>query len=247
MPREAFLARTLVELADTLVDDFDVVELLMLLTDRSVELFDVSTAGIMLATPDGELKVVASSSEAMRVLELFELQSQEGPCLDCYRTGEAVVNQDLAGSNGRWPLFKVESLKAGFKSVNALPMHLRGRTIGALSLFRTDKGAMDEVDVHSAQAFADVATIAILQHRATLADRVVREELRHALDSRVLIEQAKGLLAEPGLIDMEQAFNVLRDYARNNNLRIVEVAQDLVDGRLPAYVVKGPAAPPNAA
>jgi GAF domain-containing protein len=247
MPRESLLSRTLVELADTLVDDFDVVELLTLLTTRSVEVFNVSTAGILLTTPEGELKVVASSSEAMRDLELFELQSQEGPCLDCFRTGLPVVNLDLATTNGRWPLFKVESLKAGFHSVNALPLHLRGQTVGALNLFRKETGAMDEEDVQAAQAFADVATIAILQHRAIQADQVIKEELHHALASRVLIEQSKGLLAEPGVIDMEQAFELLRGYARRNNRRLVDVAQDLVDGTLLAYMVKNPKAPPHAA
>src|SRR2546427_10523205 len=135
MPREALLARTFVELADTLVDDFDVVELLSRLTDRCVEVLDVSAAGIMLVTPEGDLRVMASSSEAMRVLELFELQSQEGPCLDCYRSGEPVLNQDLATVDGRWRRFAPEALRAGFHSAHALPMRLRGTILGSLNLF----------------------------------------------------------------------------------------------------------------
>ena len=121
MPREALLARALVELADTLVADFDVVELLTLLADRCVEVLEVGAAGLMLAGPDAELRVMASSSEAIRVLELFELQSKEGPCLDCYLSGKPVVDQDLAGANGRWPRFAAEALAAGFHSVQRCP------------------------------------------------------------------------------------------------------------------------------
>ncbi len=172
MPREALLARTLVELADTLVDDFDIVELLTLLTDRCVDVLDVAAAGLMLVAPDGSLRVMASSSEAMRVLELFELQSQEGPCLDCYRTAEPVVNQDLAAVDSRWPRFAAEALQAGFHSVHALPMRLRGSVIGALNLFRVTAGEMRDADVEAAQALADVATITILQHRAFLESRL---------------------------------------------------------------------------
>src|SRR5688572_32904275 len=168
MTRESVLARTLVELADTLVDDFDVVELLTLLADRCVEVLDVEAAGIMLAAPDGALRVMASSSEAMRVLELFEIQAQEGPCLDSHRTGLPVVNQDLATVNGRWPRFAAEALAAGFRSVHALPMRLRGTVVGALNLFHVEPGEMHQADVDAAQALADVATIAVLQHRAAL-------------------------------------------------------------------------------
>src|SRR2546429_4120815 len=145
MPRGATLARTLVGLADTLVAEFDVVELLTRLTDGCVDVLDVGAAGIMLMSPEGDLRVMASSSEAMRVVELFELQSQEGPCLDCYRTGEPVVNQDLAVVNGRWPNFAPVALQAGFRSVHALPLRLRGQVIGAVNLFRTDEVAMDGV------------------------------------------------------------------------------------------------------
>jgi transcriptional regulator with GAF, ATPase, and Fis domain len=164
MPREALLARTLVELADTLVADFDVVELLTLLADRCVEVLEVGAAGLMLAGPDAELRVMASSSEAMRVLELFELQSKEGPCLDCYLSGKPVVGQDLAGANGRWPRFAAQALASGFHSVQALPLRWRGTVIGAVNLFQDGPGEMHEPDVEAAQALADVATIAILQH-----------------------------------------------------------------------------------
>jgi GAF domain-containing protein len=240
MQREATLARTFVELADTLVADFDVVELLTLLTDRCVEVLDVGAAGLMLVAPGGELRVMASSSEAMRVLELFELQTQEGPCLDCYRTGVAVVNQDLAAAHDRWPLFAPEALSAGFHSVQALPMRLRGAVVGALNLFHTNAREMRAEDVAAAQALADVATIAVLQHRAVIEAQVVNEQLHHALNSRVVIEQAKGMVAERGGLDMEEAFSALRAHARNGNLRLVDVANAVIDGTLPASALEVP-------
>jgi GAF domain-containing protein len=234
------LARTLVELADTLVADFDVVELLTRLTDRCVEVLDVGAAGLMLVSLQGDLRVMASSSEAARLLELFEVQSQEGPCLDCYRTGQPVVNQDLATVNGRWPRFAAEALAAGIHAVHALPMRLRGNVIGALNLFHTEPVQMREADVEAAQALADVATIAILQHRAALEAQVLNEQLNHALNSRIVIEQAKGVIAERQGLDMEQAFARLRAHARNHNRRLAEVAFDVINGTLPAAALDHP-------
>jgi GAF domain-containing protein len=230
MPREALLARTLVELADTLVDDFDVVELLTLLADRCVEVLDVAAAGLMLAAPEGDLRVVASSSEEMRLVELFELQSQEGPCPDCYRTGEPIVSENLALQGTNWPRFGPVALGAGFRSVHALPMRLRGLTIGALNLFRAEEGPLDEADVIAAQALADVATIGILQHRAAMQAHVVVDQLSHALNSRIMIEQAKGMLAERAGLDMGDAFSWLRNHARSHNLLLADVAQSVIDG-----------------
>jgi len=243
MPREAMLARTFVELADTLVADFDVVELLTLLTDRCVDVLDVGAAGLMLVGPDGDLRVMASSSETMRVLELFELQTHEGPCLDCYRTGQPVVNQDLAGADGRWPRFAAEALAAGFHSVHALPMRLRGTCIGALNLFHIDPGEMRRADIDAAQALADVATIALLQHRAVLASQLVNEQLNNALNSRIVIEQAKGMVAEREGLSIEQAFSRLRNHARNHNLLLADVAHDVISGRMAATELDRPPAP----
>jgi GAF domain-containing protein len=234
MPRETLLARTLVELADSLVADFDVVELLTVLADRCVDVLDVGAAGIMLAAPDGELRVMASSSEAMRVLELFELQARQGPCLESYRTGTAVVNQNLVVRDDRWPRFAAAALAAGFHSVHALPMRLRGTVIGALNLFNVEPGEMRKPDLDAAQAFADVATIAILQHRAATEAHVVNEQLNGALNTRVVIEQAKGIVAERQDLDMEHAFATLRNHARNHNLRLVDVATDVIGGSLAA-------------
>ena len=195
MNRESVLVKTMVELADSLVDDFDIVELLTTLTERCVEVLDIAASGIMLAAPEGELRAMTSSNEAMRVVELFELQSQEGPCLDCFLSGRPVVNQDLAALNGRWPHFAPVAVAAGFLAADAIPMRLRGTVIGALNLFRTEAGSLNDDDVAVAQALADVATIAILQHRNASDLDVVNAQLRTALDSRIIIEQAKGMIA----------------------------------------------------
>jgi GAF domain-containing protein len=238
VPRETLLARTLVELADTLVADFDVVELLTLLTDRCVEVLGVGAVGLMLAGPDGELRVMASSSEAMRLLELFELQAREGPCLDCYRTGAPVLEADLNAATARWPSFAAEALGAGFRSVQALPMRLRGTIIGALNLFGADPAEMGKVDIDSAQALADVATIAILQQRKSYQAQLLNQQLQHALNSRIVIEQAKGMLAERERLSMPEAFSALRGYARLHNLRLVDVARSVVDGSLRPAVLR---------
>lgn len=199
LTREERLARTLVELADTLVDDFDVGELLGLLVERSVELFDATAAGLVLADIDGTLRLMASTSEAMKLVELFQVQSDQGPCLDCYRSGEPVIVEDLAAAAPRWPRFSPFAVDACFRSAHALPMRLRGRVIGALNLFRSDTGDLGQADVSAAQALADVATIAILQSRAVHEGHVLTDQLQYALHSRIAIEQAKGMLAErPG-------------------------------------------------
>ena len=234
MPRTAKLARALVELADTLVADFDVVELLTRLTDSCIDVLDVKAAGIMLSTPDGELRVTASSSEAMRLLELFEVQTQEGPCLDCFHNGGAIVNQDLMAADAQWPRFAAAARDAGFQSVHALPMRLRGSIIGALNLFDDVPGKLSQDDVDAGQALADIATIALLQHRAALDAQIVNDQLNHALNSRIVIEQAKGMVAERSGIDLEASFQVLRAHARNHNLRLSDLAASVIDGSVTA-------------
>lgn len=232
--REGAMARTLVELADSLVADFDVIELLTLLTDRCVEVLGVSAAGLMLVGPDGELRVMASSSEAARLLELFELQAQEGPCLDCFRTGQPVAQDDLAQAADRWERFSAEALASGFHAVNSLPLRLRDSVIGALNLFHVETVTMAPAEIEAAQALADVATIAILQHRATLEAQVLAEQLSHALNSRIVIEQAKGMVAERERVPMEEAFARLRRHARDHNRRLADIANDVITGQLAA-------------
>jgi GAF domain-containing protein len=188
----------------------------------------------MLAGPDGQLRVMASSSEAMRFLELCEVQAQEGPCFDSYNSGQAVVNQDLDAGNGRWPRFAPQALDTGFHSAHALPMRLRGTVIGALNLFRTDVGEMGSEDLEIAQAFADIATIGIFQHRASLEAQLLATQLTQVLNSRIMLEQAKGMVAERLGLDMEQSFAALRNHARNHNLRLSDVVQSVLDGSLVA-------------
>ncbi|MFZ0250197.1 MAG: GAF and ANTAR domain-containing protein [Acidimicrobiales bacterium] len=229
---ENLLIRTLVELADNLVEDFDVVELLSHLAGRCVEVLDVDAAGVMLAPPSGALQVVASSSEAMRVLELYELQSDQGPCLDCYATGNAVVNVDLAAAGSRWPDFAPQAVDAGFRSVHALPLRLRGITIGALNLFRVDAGTLGAVAETAAQGLADIATIAIIQHRDAMDAQNLNAQLSEALNSRITIEQAKGKISQAANVDMELAFQRLRSHARSHNLHLSELAADVAAGTL---------------
>jgi len=232
MTRETVLARTMVELADNLVDDFDVVELLTTLADRCVEVLDVDAAGIMLVGPNGELHLMASSSETMRLVELFELQSRQGPCQDCFRTGRPVVNRDLTSGDLRWPRFAAVAVSEGFRSADALPMRLRTTTIGALNLFRSTTGSLNDDDVTAAQALADIATIAIVQHRTAIDAQVLNQQLTEALTSRIVIEQAKGMVGERRHLPMDEAFTVLRHHARRNNLRLADVARHIVDSTI---------------
>jgi transcriptional regulator with GAF, ATPase, and Fis domain len=233
------LSETFVELTDTMVADFDIIDFLHVLTDRSVQLLDVAAAGLLLADPRGELRVIAASSEAARLLELFQLQSDQGPCLDCYRTGQPVQIPDMAAAAERWPRFTVAAQEAGFAAVQALPMRLRDQVIGALNIFSATPGAFDPADVRIGQALADVATIGLLHERSMRESNTLNEQMQTALNSRVVIEQAKGKLAERFGLDMDQAFNIMRDQARARNRRLAELAQSFVDG---SETLIGPAA-----
>src|SRR6266853_355494 len=224
------LSETFVELTDTMVADFDVIDFLHVLTDRSVQLLDVSAAGLLLADPRGELRVVAASSEAARLLELFQLQNDQGPCLECFRSGRPVAAADLAAAASRWPRFAPAAGAAGFAAVQALPMRLREQVIGALNLFRARPGTLAPAGIRVGQALADVATISLLHERGMRHSDILNEQLQTALNSRVVIEQAKGKLAERLGLDMEQAFNLLRDSARSRNLRLSELARAFIDG-----------------
>jgi transcriptional regulator with GAF, ATPase, and Fis domain len=226
------LVETFVELADTLIDDFDMIEFLHVLVDRSVELLDIDAAGLLLADQHGHLQLIASSNEHVRLLELFQLQNDEGPCLDAFATGVHVTEADLTTANVRWPRFALAASVSGFVAVDALPMRLRDQIIGALNLFRTHAGALTGTALGTAQALVDVATIGLLQERAIRHQEVLTEQLQAALNSRVVIEQAKGLIAERLGIDMEAAFAALRNYARNNNLKLSHVASTVIAGHI---------------
>ena len=242
MTREERLARTLVELADTLVDDFDMVELLVLLVERSVELLDASAAGLVLADEAGRLRLMASTSEAMELVELFQVQNDEGPCFDCYHSGRPVIAEDLSEETGRWPAFAPFATKTGFHAAHAFALRLRWRVLGALNLFRVELGGLSPADVAAGQALADVAAISLCQVRALSDSQLVTDQLQHALESRVAIEQAKGMLAERAGVGMDDAFRRLRGYARGTRSLLVDVAAEVVSGTLSADVVlAGPA------
>jgi len=230
--REAWLAATLVELADTLVDEFDMVDFLSLLARRCVELFGAVEAGLMLADPAGNLRYMASSSERAKILELFELQNEEGPCLDCFRTGEQVVNQRLSGPPGRWPRFSGKAQAVGFVSAHALPLRVRGEVIGAINIFHAPDHQLDATDVLLGQAMADIATIGILQARTVSHATVLAEQLQGALKSRIVLEQAKGRLAERAGVDLDEAFSQLRGYSRRHNRGLTSVAEAFLSGDL---------------
>ena len=222
--REGALARMFVALADTLVADYAVVELLDQLVEACVSLLDVTAAGLLLDDQKGSIALVASSSEETRLLEIFQLQTNQGPCLDCVRTGTVVISADLEADRARWPMFVPEALAAGFRSVTAVPMRLRAETIGGLNMFSDTATVLAGDDRELAQALADVATIGILQQRAAHRTSVLAEQLQHALNSRVVIEQAKGVIAERDQVSMDVAFATLRKHARDHNLKLGDVA-----------------------
>ncbi|MFC4021537.1 GAF and ANTAR domain-containing protein [Micromonospora sp. GCM10011542] len=226
---EIQLSDVFVEMADTLVDDFDVIEFLHVLTERCVQLLGVSAVGLLLTDQQRTLQVVAASSERTRLLELFQLQTDQGPCVDCFRSGQPVSVADLPAA-GQWPRFTAAAAEAGFASVHALPMRLRSEVIGALNLFDVQPGALDEGRLRIGQALADVATIGLLQQRAIHRRDILTEQLQTALNSRVLIEQAKGVLAERLQVDVGEAFVLLRGTARSHNRRLSDVARAIVDG-----------------
>jgi transcriptional regulator with GAF, ATPase, and Fis domain len=230
MPREVTLAHAFVELADTLVADFDVVDFLHVLASRCVELLRVQAAGLMLADQRGQLRLVASSSEQSRLLELFELETEEGPCLTCFETGQPTADTSLDQPDPRWPQFGGRAAASGFQSVCALPLKLRTEVIGVLNLFSADAGPLADDFTRIGQALADVATIGLLQHRAIEHRQLLAEQLQGALNSRVLVEQAKGVVSERLHVGMPEAFEAMRAHARRHQQRLSAVALGIIEG-----------------
>ncbi len=230
---------TFVELTDTLVKDFDIIDYLGRLADRCTELLGVSACGILLVDQHGVLNLVGASTEQARLLELSQLQTSEGPCLDSYRTGKPVQSAGLADGDPRWPRFPAAACAAGFASVQALPMRLRDQQLGALNLFSAEPGPLDTDTIALGQALADAATIGIVHQRALAASEIVAEQLQTALNSRILIEQAKGLLAERFTVSVEDAFGMMRNYARGHHRKLTEVAAEITAGQL-AQGLAGP-------
>lgn len=225
------LARVFVELADTLTDNFDVIDFLQTLTDRCVELLATDASGLMLTDQRGGLQVMTATMDQARLLELFELQINEGPCLDCFNTGQAITNVAIteAKAVGRWPAFSPAAADAGFHTTHALPMRLRGRVIGALNLFNHGQVRLDDGDLAIGQAMADVATIGLLHQRNTHDQTILSEQLQTALHSRILVEQAKGKLSALAGVSVGEAFTRMRNHARRNNLKLIDVASAVVD------------------
>ena len=226
--RQAALAERFVALADTLVDDFDVVEVLDGLMGTCLELLDVEEAGLMLTDPRGGLQRVASSSEEARLLELLQVQAREGPCFESVKTGEIIVVDDIAATRDRWPTFAERAVADGFLSVYAIPLRLRDVVVGGLNLFGDHTGALDDDGQVIAKALADVATIGILQQRSIHRSSLLAENLQSALNTRIVVEQAKGVLSERGQMPMDQTFDLLRSFARSHNLKLSELARSIV-------------------
>jgi transcriptional regulator with GAF, ATPase, and Fis domain len=222
------LADVFVEVADTLVDEYDAIEFLQMVTDHIADLIGASDVGLLLADQRDRLQFMVASSESVKALELFQVQNQEGPCLDAFQSGRPVVNADLAEANDRWPLFAPRAASAGFLSVHAIPMRLRSEVIGAINVFGTEVGRLGAADVKIVQALADVATIGLLQERAVGRAESLSEQLQSVLNSRFVVEQAKGAISQFGNISIEEAFKVLRSHARRSRRRLSELAQAVV-------------------
>lgn len=226
------LATIFVEFADTLVDEFDLIEFLHMLADRTADLVGAAAVGLVLADKDGRLEFMAASNENAKILELFQLQTHEGPCQEAFRTGQPVINVNLGKATPRWPRFAPLATATGFQSVHAFPMRLRNQTIGALNVFGdTAGGDFDGADIPIVQALADIAAIALLQERAIHRGAVLTEQLQGALNSRIVIEQAKGTIAQAHAISVDEAFDRIRTYARANNKKLTDVAHALVTGQ----------------
>lgn len=223
------VAEVFVEVADTLVDDFDIIEFLSMVTAHTSQLASAAAAGLLLADHKGRLQLMAASSEEARTLEIFQAQTVEGPCQDCFHQGEPVVNADLTAASDRWPRFAPRAVEAGFRSVHAFPMRLRGQVIGALNMFGTQPGRMEPEDARVVQALADIATIGLLQERAVRHGEVLTEQLQTALNSRIGIEQAKGALAQIHDCTPDEAFTLLRDWARRHHQRLADVAYGVIN------------------
>jgi GAF domain-containing protein len=240
--RERQLVDTFVTLTDSLVSDYDVVELLQSLVDNAAQLFDAQAAGILLANPQRELEVVASTSERSSFIGLLQLEAGEGPCVEAFFTGETVSVENTEEMQRRWPHFAAISQQLGYASVHSIPLRLRDTTLGSMNLFRDTTGELNATDAVAARALTDVATISILQQRTAEHAVLVQTQLQHALNSRVAIEQAKGFLAHTHQVDLDTAFTMLRSYARSNGTRIAETARHVVDRviTIPSPATPGP-------
>lgn len=227
--REAQLAQTFVALADTLVNDYDMVDVLQTLVEQSSRILEAADAGLLLPNASGDLEVVASTSERSHLVSLLQLRADEGPCVDAYETGSVVSVDDIASSAARWPTFAESAASVGYRALYAIPMRFRDDVIGSLNLFSDRAGPLPANDLTIARALTDIATISLIQERALRDANIARDQLQRALDSRVLIEQAKGVLSHSEQVDMDEAFRLLRHRARSSGRRLSVVAQEVID------------------
>ncbi len=224
------LTNVFVEVADTLVDDFDLVDFLQNLATHASDLSGAAAIGILLTDQRRRLQFMTASNESAAALELFQIQSEEGPCLDCFASGKPVVNLNLSNAMSIWPTFAPRALASGFQSVHAFPMRLRDRTLGALNIFDAEQVEFTSAEVRIVQSLADLATIALLQERARSRAEAVTEQLQGALNSRVIIEQAKGAVSKLAGVSVDDAFQLLRTRARTSGAHLVDVAQAVLSG-----------------
>jgi GAF domain-containing protein len=235
--RERAIIRAFVELSNELVDGYDVVDLLSGLTSNCAKLLDISSAGLLLADAHGVLHVIAASSERTRNLAVYQLQREQGPCLDCFRSGSPVLVPDLATEAHRWPLFARAAASVGVASVHAVPMRLHDSVLGTLGLFGDHVGPLDDDDLALAQALAHVASVAIVNDQSAADSAAINTQLQQALSSRIVLEQAKGVLAYVGNLDMDEAFAVLRRYARDHGRKLSDIARLVVARELKGEVL----------
>lgn len=219
------LADLFVEMADTLVDDFDIIDFYHTLTEHAATVSGAAAVGLLLNDHHGRIRFMAASNASASMLELLQVQTSEGPCVECVRERRQVVNADLSSAHDRWPTFAPRAIQAGIRSVHAFPMKLRDEVIGALNLFDTSDQQFDPQDVRVVQALADVATIAILQERHLARAEALTEQLQGAFNSRIVIEQAKGAVARSQGTSIQEAFELLRAEARSSRQKLSEVAR----------------------
>ena len=225
------LSDLFVEVADTLVDDFDLIDFLHHVATNAAEITSSTAVGLMLDDHEGNLRFMAASSEDARLLELFQLQNSEGPCLDAHDTGEEVADIMIEESMERWPVFAPRAIELGLRSAHCFPLRLRDQVIGAMNTFRAEALPMNPEERRVARALADLATIGLMQERALRRAEELTEQLQFALNSRIVIEQAKGAVARTLDVGVDDAFGVLRGYARQHRLRLTDVARDVVADR----------------
>jgi len=245
MTREQRVTEIFVEVSDSLIDDFDLIDFLQQLSVRCMELINVAAVGILLADQHDNLQTMAASDEHTRLLELFATQHDQGPCVECYKSGQARTNINLTDPTvtTRWPQFAPRAAETGFVAANALPLRLRGRVIGTLALFQTDPGPLSDQDIILAQALADIATIALLQQRTAANSEVERAQLQHALTSRIVLEQVKGILAERWHVTVDEAFAAFRSYARAHHHQLGQLAREIARGTFDTTSIPNPNRP----